>query len=159
MNDELVNLAKRIRDEIVQIERSLKKIIQGWHIYKTSHDDFYLDSVALNLHSFYSGLERIFEFIAEVIDGTKPTGEYWHQELLNQVSTEKPSVRPALISKDSYNRLHEFRKFRHYVRFAYTFTLDSSKMSTLIEQAPKLFDQIKSELLAFANFLEQVENR
>ena len=45
------------------------------------------------------------------------------------------------------------------MRFAYTFTFDSAKMSTLIEQAPKLFEQLKAELLAFANFLEQVENQ
>ena len=31
--------------------------------------DAYLNSVALNLHSFYSGLERIFELIAQELDG------------------------------------------------------------------------------------------
>lgn len=29
-----------------------------------SDQDIYLDSVALNLHGFYSGLERLFELVA-----------------------------------------------------------------------------------------------
>ena len=32
-------------------------------------DDGYLDGVALNLHSFYTGLESYFEEIARTIEG------------------------------------------------------------------------------------------
>lgn len=42
-------------------------------------------SVALNLHDFYNGLERIFERIAENIDEIKPEGLNWHQEILKQI--------------------------------------------------------------------------
>jgi hypothetical protein len=45
---------------------------------KQSGDEFYLDSVALNLHSFYTALERVFELIATTIDQEKPQGENWH---------------------------------------------------------------------------------
>lgn len=38
-----------------------------------SNDDHYLDGVALNLHGFYSGLERIFELVATRVDNTKPS--------------------------------------------------------------------------------------
>jgi len=41
-----------------------------------------LDGVALNLHSFYSGIERIFELIAANVDDIRPVGENWHQTLL-----------------------------------------------------------------------------
>jgi hypothetical protein len=60
----------------------------------------YLDSVALNLHGFYAGLERLFEMIVGVVDGQMPRGENWHQILLEQVATETPSVRPAVISDE-----------------------------------------------------------
>jgi hypothetical protein len=43
-----------------------------------------LDGVALNLHSFYSGTERIFELIAANVDDILPKGENWHQALLKQ---------------------------------------------------------------------------
>lgn len=50
-------------------------------------DDYYLDSVALNLHGFYSGLERVFEKVASTIDGSVPSAANWHRELLNQMAT------------------------------------------------------------------------
>jgi len=35
----------------------------------------YLDSAALNLHGFYSGLERLFELIARHVDGPFQWGD------------------------------------------------------------------------------------
>ena len=40
------------------------------------------------LHSFYNGLENIFEIIAKDIDGYIPTGNKSHQELLHQMASE-----------------------------------------------------------------------
>ena len=57
--------------------------------------DVYLDSVALNLHSFYSGLERLFE-IARHIDCSVPEGETWHRDLLDQMACEVADIRPAI---------------------------------------------------------------
>jgi hypothetical protein len=36
---------------------------------------YYLDSVALNLQGFYSGIERIFELIVLTVDRSRPAGE------------------------------------------------------------------------------------
>jgi hypothetical protein len=41
-----------------------QRIETGWQRVRQSSDDYYLDGVALNLPSFYSGLERIFELVA-----------------------------------------------------------------------------------------------
>jgi hypothetical protein len=120
-----------------------------------SMDDYYLDGVALNLHGFYSGLERIFELIAVVLDGSKPRGENWHQVLLQQMATEHPGERPAVISQGTLGQLDEYRGFRHIVRNVYTFRFDPVKIESLVKKAPALFSQVQAELLAFAQFLEQ----
>ena len=85
MNNDLPRLAMRIRDSLVELDILMRRIEKGWQRYLSSGDDFYLDGVALNLHGLYSGLERIFELVAEVIDGAKPVGENWHQVLLKQI--------------------------------------------------------------------------
>lgn len=69
---DLSGLANRIRLELIELERVLSRIQEGWQRAQRSNDDYYLDSVALNLHGFYSGLERIFLLIAESIDGSMP---------------------------------------------------------------------------------------
>jgi hypothetical protein len=156
MKDEnLSGLANRIRHELNELERVLTRIGDGWQRARRLNDDFYLDSVALNLHGFYSGLERIFVLIAETIDGSMPGGENWHLLLLQQMTKEIPRVRPAVISEAVGKRLNEFRGFRHVVRNVYTYRFDPAKVEKLVLESPALFTLLKSELSAFADFLEQ----
>ncbi len=83
-----LTIAGRINEELSELEQVKDKIIKAWERAKHTNDEFYLDSVAFNLHSFYTGLEKIFELIAVNVDGTKPEGQSWHRELLKQMSIE-----------------------------------------------------------------------
>ena len=155
MNDKLHQLSNRIRNELNELESLSQRVIDGWNRAKRSGDDYYLDSVALNLHGFYSGLERIFELIAGVVDGKKPGGENWHQELLEQMMAEMPKIRPSVISPSTCRRLNEYRGFRHVVRNVYTFKFDPPKIQRLVDELPGMMSQVRAELIAFSDFLEQ----
>ena len=155
MNAKLAHVANRIRSELGELEEVVRRVEEGWKRAEGSGDDYYLDGVALNLHGLYSGLERIFEVIALNVDGRKPEGENWHQELLRQMSTEILEMRPAVISESCYEALNEYRGFRHVVRNIYTYIFDRVKMRKLVEKTPGLFSQVRAELLAFADFLEE----
>jgi hypothetical protein len=153
--EDLGGLANRIRQELTELEYVVARTNEGWQRARRSNDDYYLDGVALNLHGFYSGLERVFALIAETIDGSLPQGENWHLTLLQQMMQEKPRLRPAVISESVVKRLNEYRGFRHVVRNVYTYRFDPVKVEKLVRLAPDLFNQLKAELLAFAAFLEQ----
>jgi len=155
VNDKLKQLSKRIGNELTELESLSQRVLEGWNRAKRSGDEYYLDSVALNLHSFYSGLERIFELIAGVINGKKPAGENWHQELLQQMATEIPTIRPAVISAPTFNGLNEYRGFRHIVRNVYTFKFDPAKIGKLVDGLPGIMSQVRAELMAFSDFLAQ----
>jgi len=155
MKSELTQLAERIRYEMTDLERVHERIIEGLARAKRLADDYYLDSVALNLHGFYSGLERIFELIATILDNIAPQGKNWHQALLQQMTIELPNIRPAVISATVYEQLNEYRGFRHVVRNVYTFKFDPIRVEQLVIKASPLFVQVRNELLAFAQFLEQ----
>jgi hypothetical protein len=140
---------------LLDLDRVVSRVGEGWRRAQRSADDYYLDGVALNLHGFYAGLERIFELIATTVDGVKPKGENWHQVLLQQMAREMPPVRPAVISEATCKRLDEYRGFRHVVRNVYTFKFDPAKVGKLVDGLPQLFSQARVELLAFAEFLER----
>lgn len=93
MNEQLLRVASRIRGELEELTRVLDRAQEGMQRAQRSSDDFYLDSVALNLHGLYAGLERLFEIIAATIDGDVPQGANWHQVLLYRMATEVPQVR------------------------------------------------------------------
>jgi hypothetical protein len=62
-------LAERIRGELDDLEREVNRAQKSWKAsMRTSDPEPYIDSVALNLHGFYSGAERLFELIAEEVD-------------------------------------------------------------------------------------------
>lgn len=155
MSDKLRQLADRIRNELVELKWVVNRVEAGWQRAEHSGDDYYLDGVALNLHGLYNGLERIFERTAMVVDGSLPRGENWHQVLLQQMANEVPGVRPAVISEQTYAQLDEYRGFRHVVRNVYTYKFDPEKLKNLVVKVPPLFARVRTELLAFADFLEE----
>ncbi len=155
MSNDLVRLAKRIRGEFDELEIVLLRVKESWERYQQSLDNYYLDSVSLNLHGLYNGLERVFELIATIVDELKPDGENWHQALLLQMTDDKPPLRPAVLSSTTYTKLDEYRGFRHIVRNVYTYKFDPERVKKLVDEAPNLYSQVRVELFAFADFLER----
>jgi len=147
-------LAARILSEINDLNTVVKRAIQGWERTKTKNDDYYLDGVALNLHGFYSGLERVFEKIALAVDGSVPSGANWHRELLNQMSIEVPSIRPAVISGGLRKDLESYLGFRHVVRNVYTYHLNPDKLEALVTQVQAVLIKAKTEIAGFCKFLQ-----
>jgi hypothetical protein len=87
MNVLYLQLVERIRGEVPDLERVAQRALTAWaQVEKMPYEGAYLDSVALNLHGFYSGLERLFELIARHVDRALPTGETWHRDLLQQMT-------------------------------------------------------------------------
>jgi len=154
MNPRAAILSARIETELSELKHVVDRTLQAWDKAAKQEDDFYLDSVALNLHAFYSGLERIFEKLASTIDGTVPSAANWHQELLEQMQMEIPSVRPAVISAPLKEALEEYRGFRHVVRNVYTYHLKPEKLKLLVDKLDATFTMASEELTAFGGFLK-----
>jgi len=154
-DDEITGLVRRIHQELAELERVLGRVQEGWERSRRSNDDYYLDGVALNLHGFYSGYERIFTHIAETIDGDLPRGEDWHSLLLQQMKTEVAGIRPAVVSTETGAILDDLRKFRHVVRNVYTHHIDPVRLGKLVKNSSESFSQLRAEISAFAAFLER----
>lgn len=111
----------RTQQALLDIERVVERAEAMLQKARATHDnDYYYDGIALNLHSFYAGVEAMFEDIARTLDGVIPDSPNWHQELLKQMAAEIAGVRPAVISVQTRYCLDEYRSFRHLVRNLYT---------------------------------------
>jgi hypothetical protein len=149
-------LAGRIRQELREIAHVVARAESGWKRAKLTSDDYYADAVALNLHGFYAGVERLFELIAQELDRAKPSGSDWHQALLRQMTAEIPQVRPAVLLPATRDRLDRYRGFRHVVRQVYTFNLDPEQIEALVASLQETFESVQTDLLTFADFLERL---
>ena len=157
MNKKFLTLNSHIREELLGIQGSIQRAKKAWSLALNEEDSLYLDSVALNLHDFYNGLERIFERIAENIDEIKPEGLNWHQEILRQMAMEIPKVRPAVISQDLREELDKYRAFRHIVRNIYAHNFRIDKIKDLMGNIDKVVNKLEENLQIFCEFLEKPE--
>jgi hypothetical protein len=158
MIEEYLTVANRIRQELDDLARVVRRAERAIMAARrqSEEQDLYLDSAALNLHDFYSGLERVFYQIATTVDGNLPAGREWHRDLLHQMQADLPDLRPPVLSPEVRQAIDEFLRFRHVVRNIYAFQFDPNGLERLVQLLPSTFQQARVELLAFADFLEQV---
>lgn len=149
-------LAIRIRAELAEIAQVVARTQRLLGKAIDRNDDDYYDGVALNLHSFYTAIERILEDIARDVDGALPTGSQWHRDLLVQMSAEFPDVRPAVLQRSSRLCLNEYRALRHVIRNVYTFNLKPSRLQELVTMLPSCYQSLVQDLETFCRFLEAI---
>jgi hypothetical protein len=74
-------LAGRIRQDLAEIESIVARVERAVQArgLNPADEDLFLDAAALNLHAFYTGLERIFSHIAASLDQSVPRGTDSHR--------------------------------------------------------------------------------
>jgi hypothetical protein len=151
-------LAGRIRQELGEIEhvveraeRAVEAAGEGGALH-----DLFLDSAALSLHDFYSGVERLLEQIASNVDRSVPSTHDWHRELLRQMTIDVSGLRRHVLSQSAAVALDRYRRFRHVVRNVYAFELDPESVQQLTANLRAVFVLASAELRAFADFLDAV---
>ena len=148
-------LMQRITDERKKIDRaigSITELLQEIEVATPHHKKFFEELTAKKLAEVYSGIERIFERIANEIDKHLPKGERWHTDLLTQMAERRPE-RPPVISEGTRQRLRQLLRFRHKVNNIYGDELIYEKAEQHAKRVGKLFESVTKELDAFNAFL------
>lgn len=149
-------LIGQIRQDLTELETLVQQTTRLLEKILDTGDEDYLGTVALNLHSFYTGVERIFREIAQRIDGAIPEGADWHRRLLRQMSAEVPNLRPPVISTETRVALDEYCAFRHVVRNIYTLNLRLERVQHLATTLPQCYQLLKRDLETFCDTLLQI---
>ncbi len=155
MRRELLDLRRRVQSELCNVQKSAQRVLDAWEGVSQfpEQQSHYVDSVALNLHGFYNGLERILVVIARELDPAFPSGERWHRNLLEQMSREIPEKRPAILSERTRALLDEFLAFRHLIRSLYAFELDAERLKYLLDRLPEALSSATLDIESFCRLL------
>lgn len=156
MTNKHLTIISRIKEEMNEIDKLVIRVLNAWEHARKTSDELYLDSVALNLHGIYSGIEKIFEIIAKNIDYSIPSGDARHLELLRQMATEIQHLRPPVINKHTFELLNEYRGFRHIVRNVYTYNISVKKLTPLVEDLQTAYNSIKKDLDEFLKIFDEI---
>ncbi|WP_330202327.1 hypothetical protein [Cyanobacterium sp. Dongsha4] len=115
------------------------------------------ESLALKLHNFYKGCERIFQIIADELNGGKPSSFDWDRRLLERMSNEQ-SDRPCVITKNTAKQLKDYLGFRHIVRNIYGFELDIDRLEILVNNYFTVWHNFREDINNFLHWLHQLKD-
>lgn len=156
MTPNIVLLEARIRKELFQLEKleaELRSVIKMKDLKFESVRSRVYASI---LHDFYSGIEKVFINIAREIDRSVPGAEGWHRQLLEQMTLDIPSKRPAVIDNQLADQIHQYLSFRHRFRNLYGFELKPDKLEELTQNLGGCLKQFKKSIEIFLEVLSNI---
>lgn len=150
-------LTQRINDELVKIEDTLSRIYKGLELINVSSADvkeFIENTIATDLTDVYCGIERIFERIANEVDGHLSRGSRWHKNLLEQMTRQRPERQPV-ISQETFLLLESLLEFRHKINNIYADEIIYDNTEKHAKNIEKLYKCFSADLNMFTNSLVQ----
>jgi hypothetical protein len=139
----------KILFEISQIDRLLDESKPLLYLCSLKIPDFIeMSAAALLLHSFYNGIENTLILIFKNYDEELPNGTKWHSELLHRAFVSEKN-RGLIFQKELQESMEEYLRFRHFIRHAYGFQLEWSKMEKLVKQIEDMWKVLRENLNAF----------
>ncbi len=121
-----------------------------------SKNSIELAALAAMLHAFYNGAENILKRLAQDVDGSLPTSEFWHRDLLDAMARPTASRR-SVISSETHRTLKGYLQFRHMFRHAYTFDLRWERMKPLLLGCADTLRRFEAELDRFLDSLPSMD--
>ena len=146
--------------ELTLLERTVKLINKRLRKLETiaNEEDYaaYIESLALNLHSFYEGIETIFEKVTDFTGEEKPSGYEWHISLLERMTLPIIKLRPEVISKNTARDLDVYRAFRHKIRHIYGFMIIPENIIELSEKIGRSFKAFQNDINSFLKYIKKL---
>jgi hypothetical protein len=102
--DKQWTLVKKLQNQIASINLS-------------SYESRYV--FALKVQQLYTAIEDLLKQVAKSFENHVQDLAIFHKELLIRLHTTIPSIRPCLLSEESFLLLDKLRAFRHFIRHAY----------------------------------------
>ena len=83
MSRELSVKVQLILEQLAVIREQFQPLVLM--VQETRSGDIETAAACAMLHSFYTEIEKMFQLIARELDGTLPSSDSWHKELLLQI--------------------------------------------------------------------------
>ena len=123
-----------------------------------AHARLFYENLALKLHNFYTGCERIFSLIIAELNGAPIAGYDWHQRLLERMAATWQD-RPSILRRETAQALREYLGFRHVVRNVYVYELDIERIERLITRYPPVWQSFQDDLKVFLLWLNALADQ
>ena len=147
LRDDLTRETQRLEQLVISLAALQPRLLKSGET---------VEAAALRLHSFYTGVERMFLLVSRVVNGgTSSRGEGWHRRLLERMAMPT-DTRPAVLQEATQRDLQEYLRFRHLVRNLYADELRAEPIQRLIEQLQPTWALLAEDIASFQRWLTAI---
>jgi hypothetical protein len=137
--DKQLILIKKLKNQITTIDLSL---YESRYVF------------ALKTQQFYTAIEDLLKQIAKSFENHIEDLSMFHKELLIRLYTAIPSIRPRLLSEESFILLDKIRAFRHFIRHAYDCELLENELRDIQNKIKARYSSLENDFQEFRCFIE-----
>jgi hypothetical protein len=112
--------------------------------------------IAEVLTNYYTCVETLLWRIAQFFENRVPQ-ERWHAEVLRRMTLHIEGVREKVIEDETFTRLDELRRFRHFRRYYFSMDYDWGRLGYLQVVYRELADLLERDLGRFDRFLQALD--
>lgn len=155
--NQMLEFAEDIERELARLEQLKDSItlVKDKRETMPKIADILTENIALKLHNFYMGCERIFQLIASELNSGLPSGYDGHKRLLERMAREKMGM-PAVLRQETVDNLKEYLGFRHIVRNLYGYELEREKVDRLLIKYFAVWPAVDRDIREFIAWLRQL---
>ena len=94
-------------------------------------------AAAFEINRIYNIMEKAFERLCEAFENHFEKSGRYHDSLIERVTLDLHSIRPAFRPGDAVRDIRELKGFRHLFRHAYDLDLDPARVTAAAENATR----------------------
>jgi len=151
MNKEIAFLKSYLDKQLQIIGKLEQEVI---HLDLRKYENQYVFS--LKVQQLYTAIEDIFKQVAKVFENHIDDPSRYHRELLKRMNIHVADIRPAVISDETMAFLDRLRRFRHFIRHAYSFEFDTDELLLLQKKIASNMNLLAQDFRQFREFLKQI---
>jgi len=137
--DKQWSLVQKLQEQIVSVDLS-------------SYESRYV--FALKTQQFYTAIEDLLKQVAKSFENHIQDLAIFHKELLVRLHTAIPSIRPRLLSEESFRLLDKIRAFRHFIRHAYDCELQEKELREIQKLLNGFQAVLEKDFVEFRRFIK-----
>ncbi|MBX9922981.1 MAG: hypothetical protein K2Y01_02615 [Rhabdochlamydiaceae bacterium] len=111
---------------------------------------------ALKTQQFYTAIEDLLKQTAKSFENHIEDLSMFHKELLVRLHTPIPSIRPQLLSEESFLLLDKVRAFLHFIRHAYDCELLENELKIIQDKLKIQFTCLEKDFSEFRHFVKKL---
>lgn len=143
----------RLKSELAaDIDRLAPLEVKNKRAYDRIHagadDDLDYAALGYTIHNIYSLIESYAARIAKVFENDIGS-IHWHRDLIERMTLEIETVRPALWDRDTAALIDELRRFRHAFRNLYESDINPRRLMLIQDTVPEVLRRFRRAHLGF----------